>query len=62
MRARCCICKCSAFHCTRDDTLTKLSEDLDPLYSPAGVEMPQPLKLRRLSESFDMSNQDGIAV
>ena len=38
------------------------SEDLDPLYSPAVIEMPQPLKLRRLSESFDMSNPDGITV
>lgn len=38
------------------------SEDLDPLYSPAVIEMPQPMKLRRLSEPFDMSNSDGIAV
>ncbi|KAF1931952.1 uncharacterized protein M421DRAFT_417682 [Didymella exigua CBS 183.55] len=37
-------------------------EDLDPLYSPAIIELPQPLKLRRLSESFDMSGPDGIAV
>ncbi|KAH6643600.1 hypothetical protein C7974DRAFT_1281 [Boeremia exigua] len=37
-------------------------EDLDPLYSPAVIEMPQPLKLRRLSDSFDMSNPDGITV
>ncbi|KZM21912.1 uncharacterized protein EKO05_0000389 [Ascochyta rabiei] len=37
-------------------------EDLDPLYSPAVIEMPQPLKSRRLSESFDMSNPDGITV
>ncbi|KAF1361776.1 hypothetical protein EJ07DRAFT_110152 [Lizonia empirigonia] len=38
------------------------SEDLDPLYSPAVIEMPQPMKLQRLSEPFDMSNSDGIAV
>ncbi|KAF3010883.1 hypothetical protein E8E13_009619 [Curvularia kusanoi] len=37
-------------------------EDLDPLYSPAVIEMPQPMKHRRMSESFDMSNPDGITV